>query len=102
MSNRVPGDVNVVQPPDARYMEPRDHEEIRRDIRMAIIASDGTAVDLGALKAITRMLGLLVESNLLVVEAVDRLTESNDKHAGKTASAIDYISDHLNEVGQPP
>lgn len=82
------------------YMGPRDHEEIRNDVRETIIASEGSMFD--ALKAATRMLGLLVESNLLVVEAVDRLTDSNDKHAGKTASAIDYISDHLNEVGQPP
>jgi hypothetical protein len=47
-----------------------------------------------------RRLGAIGEGILLLVEAVDRLTNAVDEHGSKSAAAIDYISDHLNEIGE--
>jgi hypothetical protein len=66
----------------------RGNDEMRREILSISVGNP------------TRMGGLIAESLLLLVEAVDRLTDSHDEHAGKTAAAVDYISDHLNEIGE--
>jgi hypothetical protein len=58
--------------------------ELRREIRSTI---SQPAVHHG------RLLGFIAESILLLVESVDRLTDSYDQHASKTAAAVDYISE---------
>lgn len=71
----------------------RSHDDMRRELRLLCLPLTGTSVQ-------NRLSGIVAESILLLVEAVDRLTNSHDEHAGKTAAAIDYISDHLNEIGE--
>ncbi len=76
----------------------RSHNDIRHDVQQLVQADAAEPSWKECGRGVVRMLGLLVESNLFVVEAVDRLTASNNEHAGGAARTLHWFSDNLHSM----